>query len=212
MAFEGHFNFEGDRPLYASLFEPGTTMPRRSLLLDRLRQALARARRVDSCVAILVLSDITDVNSAGHPADLSDVGRTLQVLVRGDETVARGSGTSTLIVVCNMVDNEQYAQLVAQRLLERAAIECRVQVTVSNAADDAEALLTRAIDDDAMPRTAPVPQNEPLTTAMRLVDEVIDYRAQLHATIDPQRRAELEWAMDVRAARIRAYLDSTVNS
>ncbi len=48
-----------------------------------------------------------------------------------------------------------------------------------------------------------------LTTALRLVDEMIDCRAQLHNDIDDSRRAALESAISVRAERIRSFLDST---
>ena len=51
-----------------------------------------------------------------------------------------------------------------------------------------------------------------LTTALRLVDEMIDCRAQLHCEIDESRRTALESAIDARAAQIRSYLDSTDGS
>ena len=47
-----------------------------------------------------------------------------------------------------------------------------------------------------------------LTTALRLVDEMIDCRAQLHRDIDESRRAALESAITVRADQIRSYLDT----
>ena len=51
-----------------------------------------------------------------------------------------------------------------------------------------------------------------LTNALRLVDEMIDCRAQLHSDIDESRRAALESAISVRAAQIRSYLDGADGS
>jgi hypothetical protein len=51
-----------------------------------------------------------------------------------------------------------------------------------------------------------------LTTALRLVDEMIDCRAQLHCDIDESRRTALESAISARAMQIRAYLDSADRS
>ena len=210
MPSDAQFSFESDRTLYESLFDPGTRMPRRAVLLDRLGQALARARRADCRVAILVLSEIRDIKPTGRVvADLGDVADRLQVIVRRDETVTRGPDHfSTLMVVCNMVDSKEHAQLVAERLQKASGIECHVEVTVSNVADDPETLLARALDrgHDPGPRTAQ------LMTAMRLVDEIIDCRAQLHANIHPQRRAQLESAINARAAEIKAYLDAQDNT
>lgn len=51
-----------------------------------------------------------------------------------------------------------------------------------------------------------------LTTALRLVDEMIDCRAQLHSDLDEPRRTALEAAINARAAQIRSYLDSADGS
>jgi len=51
-----------------------------------------------------------------------------------------------------------------------------------------------------------------LIAAMRLVDELIDCRAQLSVCTSISRRAELESAMRARADRIWAYLDDAENA
>ena len=48
----------------------------------------------------------------------------------------------------------------------------------------------------------------PAWAAVALVDEMIDYRAELRSSIDPQRRAQLEVLIDERAAAIKRYLDA----
>ena len=205
MSSEAHFDFARDRTLYESLFDPGTRMPRRRVLLDRLGQALACERGEPTVAsAILLFSEIADIDRPGSIADLGDVARALRASVRGDETVARGPDSSTLMVVCNMVDSKEHAQLVAERLQKASGIECHVDLTVSNLADDPETLLARAVDRGH----GPGPMTAQLMAAMQLVDEIIAYRAQLHATTDPKRRAQLETAMETRAAAIKAYLDA----
>ena len=48
-----------------------------------------------------------------------------------------------------------------------------------------------------------------LMAAMQLVDEIIAYRAQLHATTDPKRRRPTgDSDEETRAAAIKAYLDA----
>ena len=45
-------------------------------------------------------------------------------------------------------------------------------------------------------------------TTMGLVDEVIDFSAQLQGCVDPQRRVQLESTMAVRSEMIKGYLGS----
>ena len=49
---------------------------------------------------------------------------------------------------------------------------------------------------------------EQLMTTMGLVDEIIDCSAQLHGSLNSQRRRQLESAMAVRSAMIKGYLGS----
>src|SRR5215213_10137766 len=48
-----------------------------------------------------------------------------------------------------------------------------------------------------------------LRAALRLVDEMVDCNAQLHANLDGPRRADLEASIAERAAKIQWYLDAT---
>ncbi len=135
---------ELDRQQYEALFEPGTRMPRRALLLDRIAIALLRARRCNLLVAVLVFSDIQ--SRAGTCAlDLERVARVLQSELRPDDTVAR-AGDSALVLVCNTIKADEDARLIAHRLLETAGIACRVEITFSGEQQDAEMFLTRALE------------------------------------------------------------------
>ena len=79
---------EFDRRQYEALFEPGTRLPKRALLIDRVGVAILRARRINRFVAVMVLSNIRSctMNSA---VDVKTVAQMLQYRLRPDDTVAR---------------------------------------------------------------------------------------------------------------------------
>ncbi|MBI2708119.1 MAG: EAL domain-containing protein [Actinobacteria bacterium] len=103
--------------------DPLTGLPNRTLVLDRLRVALARTLRRGGEVAVLFadLDDFKVVNdSLGH--EMGD--RLLEVLasrlvsaVRPGDTVGRFGGDE-FVVVCEDVDGHESASLVAERLAE----------------------------------------------------------------------------------------------
>ena len=121
-----------------TLFELETRMPRRALLLDRIDVALQWAVRTNRPVALIVLSDF-----APPPGDLREVARRLQSQLRSGDTVAPASDAA-LVIVCREMDSGDAGALV-RRLVDKAGVACRVQVTLSGHMRDPEVFLTRAL-------------------------------------------------------------------
>jgi diguanylate cyclase (GGDEF)-like protein/PAS domain S-box-containing protein len=107
---------------YAALHDALTGLPNRTLLLDRLRQALSRAAREGGKVAVLFL-DLDNLkvlnDSLGHSAGdelLRAIGPRLRGELRASDTVARFGGDE-FAVVCEDVEDEQHALAIAHRLV-----------------------------------------------------------------------------------------------
>jgi diguanylate cyclase (GGDEF)-like protein/PAS domain S-box-containing protein len=105
-----------------ALHDALTGLPNRTLLLDRLRQALARARRDTSRVAVIFL-DLDNLkvlnDSLGHQAGdqlLRAIGPRLRRELRGTDTVARFGGDE-FAVVCSDVTDEHHGAAIAERLV-----------------------------------------------------------------------------------------------
>jgi GGDEF domain-containing protein len=135
------------REQYASLFDPLTQLPGWALLLDRTRIALARATRHGPLVAVIVLDD---VRSTKTTADFTALGNLLTQGLRADDTVARISGR-TFVMVLNDIRDRSVVTRIAQRLVYDAAITCRLGIAFDDASDDAEQLLGRALRHAAEP-------------------------------------------------------------
>ena len=106
-----------------------TGLPNRLLLQDRLRQALAKARRDDRALALLFI-DIDRFkfvnDTLGHAAGdelIRQVGQRLEAAVRESDTVARVGGDEFIVLACG-IDNAQKADAVAQKLLDALAPAC----------------------------------------------------------------------------------------
>jgi diguanylate cyclase (GGDEF)-like protein len=103
--------------------DPLTGLPNRTLLDDRLAQAMAHADRIAQEVAVLVvdLDRFKRVNdSLGHRAGdelLCEVARRLSALVRGIDTVARVGGDEFVLVINPLAQREE-AESVARRAIE----------------------------------------------------------------------------------------------
>jgi diguanylate cyclase (GGDEF)-like protein/PAS domain S-box-containing protein len=116
---------------HQALHDPLTGLPNRTLMLDRIQQALDRTRRSRRRVAVLscaldrfnVVSD-----SVGHEhadAVLIEVSRRLERVLRSTDTAARLNGDE-FAIVCEDVADEREAVLVADRIL--AAVRSPIEV------------------------------------------------------------------------------------
>ncbi|MEX2534201.1 MAG: EAL domain-containing protein [Trueperaceae bacterium] len=109
-----------------AFFDPLSGLPNRTLLRDRLRQALAHARRVGRSVGVMfvdfdnfkVLND-----SLGHEFGdqvLQSAARLILESVRDEDTVARLGGDE-FVVVLPAIDVPEDAAKVAEKLLQQIA-------------------------------------------------------------------------------------------
>lgn len=145
-----------------------TGLPNRSLFMDRLEQAIRRAQRSGTNVAVIFLDldNFKAINdSKGHrrgDAVLRLMADRLSGSVRQTDTVARFGGDEFVIVMTDVTDRQDVTAL-AEKLNQALSQPCpfegfdvSVQVSIGIAlypdhADELEALLTLA--DDAMYRT-----------------------------------------------------------
>ena len=103
-----------------------TGLANRAMFTERVRQAIARSRRESSNLAVLFfdLDDFKTVNdSLGHAAGddvLREVARRLDVNVRGADTAARFGGDEFAVLLEDVADSQDAAD-VAQRILEMLA-------------------------------------------------------------------------------------------
>jgi diguanylate cyclase (GGDEF)-like protein len=102
-----------------------TGLPNRQLLADRMKQALARAQRNHSSVAVLFLDldGFKPINDrSGHEAGdaaLREVADRLNKIVRRDDTLARVGGDEFVILLSDLTEHARAsAELVAKKCLE----------------------------------------------------------------------------------------------
>ncbi|HEY8100717.1 MAG TPA: EAL domain-containing protein [Burkholderiaceae bacterium] len=114
---------EGERRIeYLAYYNVLTGLPNRTLLLDRITQAVQTAARNSWYVAVLYLDldQFKTVNdSLGHNFGdmlLKAVAQRLRALVRSEDTVAHIGGDEFVVVLPNLKDNLN-SSLVAQKIL-----------------------------------------------------------------------------------------------
>ena len=107
---------------YEAVHDPLTGLANRTLLRDRLTQALARSEREGGATGVLFidLDNFKDVNDVhGHAIGdtvLAELGARIQTAVRPADTVARFGGDE-FVVICEQVD-EAVVLALGQRLQE----------------------------------------------------------------------------------------------
>lgn len=155
---------DGARAEYGSLFDPGTGLPKRALLYDRLLMALARTRRAGTAVGVFFLRPAGPVDDAV----LTQAAHVVSGELRLDDTVAR-TGPAELVVVCHLRDAQE--TLVVVRRLAQALRSHRPLrgMTVSHAAgaggDDPGEVLIRAAS------APPVPLDESIGAPPAMLPE-----------------------------------------
>ncbi|HEX8085910.1 MAG TPA: diguanylate cyclase [Solirubrobacteraceae bacterium] len=133
-----------------ALHDPLTGLPNRTLFSDRLKLALSRLRRTQTCLAVLFLDldGFKAINDAlGHAAGdqfLVEVAHQLRAGLRGGDTAARLGGDE-FVVLCEDVAGVGEARGIAERIVRE--VPGSVSVGVALAVDGTE-------DPDALVRAA----------------------------------------------------------
>ena len=147
---------------HAALHDPLTGLANRSLVLDRLQLALARAGRRSALAAVIFL-DLDDFKRAndtfGHGAGdelLVRIAERLRPAVRPADTLGRWGGDE-FVVICEDLERASDAPAIAQRIaavFERPFevhdaelhVTASIGVAVSGGTDDQPAMLIHAAD------------------------------------------------------------------
>ena len=128
-----------------------TGLPNRTLFADRLRQALNRLGRMQTCLAVMFvdLDGFKGVNdNLGHAAGdalLREVSMRLREVVRGGDTAAR-TGGDEFVVLCEDVTGIEDAEAVAERLLAELPIGASLGVALAVTGDECPETLVRDAD------------------------------------------------------------------
>jgi GGDEF domain-containing protein len=132
---------EIERARYETLLDSLTGLPRWGLLIDRTAVALSRARRAGTTMAVFVLED---PHFPDRPFDVLAVAKTLQSRVRPDDTLAR-IGDRRFAVVCNDLNADEDAALVARRLVYDSGLVSGLGVALGNDQDPPELVIGNAL-------------------------------------------------------------------
>jgi diguanylate cyclase (GGDEF)-like protein/PAS domain S-box-containing protein len=138
-----------------ALHDSLTDLPNRTLLLDRIENALAQAERDGRAIAVLFLDldGFKSVNDRrGHVTGdrvLQIIARRLREAVRTGDTVSRFGGDE-FVLLCHDVMDEENARRVAARIEQ--SIETPIEV-------DNESIKVRAAIGTALGRPGAIPEN-----------------------------------------------------
>lgn len=122
---------QAKRARHESLHDEVTGLPNAALFRDRLKSALAQARRHAWRIAVMFidLDGFKEINDThGHDAGdalLKLVAERLQAFVRGGDTVSRRSGDEFLFLMLEAKD-EDNARTMAKRIMEVIALPIHV--------------------------------------------------------------------------------------
>ncbi|HEV7864522.1 MAG TPA: diguanylate cyclase, partial [Acidimicrobiia bacterium] len=191
-----------------ALHDPLTSLPNRSLFMDRLGQALRRLDRRDRVLAVLFvdLDRFKAINDRfGHAIGdemLMAVGSRLREVLRPHDTVGRLGGDE-FVVLCEDLEDDRAAVRVAERVL--AALDrpvvCGNQEVVSSASIGI-ALTGRAdATPDALLRDADMAMYRAKETGRHRI-EVFDNSARLRTQARLQTADELRLAVDSDQLRV----------
>ncbi|RED51066.1 bifunctional diguanylate cyclase/phosphodiesterase [Aestuariispira insulae] len=193
-----------------------TNLPNRGLAMDRLGQAIARARREDYMVALMFvdLDNFKKVNDTlGHAAGdelLVKMGDHLSGCIRESDTVARLGGDEFLIILPDLKAVGHY-EIVAQKILDRCSLPfelCGHEVVVTasigvalypNDGDTPDILMRNA--DSAMYRSKSKGKN-----TFQFFAPEMDGLAHQHLILENQLRRAL--SRDELALRYQPVLDA----
>lgn len=113
---------------YMAYHDSLTKLPNRELLLDRLHQSMAHAKRTDNCLAVMMidLDHFKSINDTlGHPIGdelLISIGHRLQECIRSEDTVARIGGDEFVILLTDLGTQEgaiKHASRIAEKIHDR---------------------------------------------------------------------------------------------
>lgn len=115
-----------NQALQLALYDALTGLPNRKLIMDRLRQSLAKAKRDRKRVALMFidLDKFKPINdNFGHAVGdllLQEVAKRLQACVRKSDTVSRLGGDEFVVLLPNL-DEKEGAIVVAEKILHAMA-------------------------------------------------------------------------------------------
>jgi GGDEF domain-containing protein len=132
---------EIERARYETLLDSLTGLPRWGLLIDRTAVAIARAQRAGTTLAVFVLDD---PHFPDRPHDILAVVKVLQSRLRPDDTLAR-IGDRRFAVVCNDIQADEDAALVARRLVYTSGLVSGLGVALGNDHDPPELVIGNAL-------------------------------------------------------------------
>jgi GGDEF domain-containing protein len=145
---------------HQALFDSATGLPGPVLVLDRLEVALARSRRLQCFVGVLVLVDVDARGPTQRP--VPDLVTFLGADLRADDVVAR-IHPRTFVVICGELYRPEDADHIATRLLRHVGVKGRAGIALGRPSDDALELLVRASDEASggNPAANPYPNGTP---------------------------------------------------